>query len=215
MTVAEEQNNAEVSVFSLGTPLLRNRWWIARWTFAGTAIAALMVFQRPALYLASATFFPQNAEALQPGILSTLGQFGFSVPFGNTSQSPEFYQALLSSRGLLERIALDTIVVEELGGERVSFLEFFEIEGPTEKSRIDDAVELLFDIVNTPQRPRNTSLVRVTAATEWPSVSLFIVKALTDWGQRVQREPGARTGWGRTAVRRGPVGTGDRRIANC
>ena len=179
MTEAEGQDNGEVSAFALGTPLLRNRWRIVRWTFVGTAIAALMVFQRPALYLASASFYPQNA-APQSGLLSTLGQFGLTIPSGGPSQSPEFYQVLLKSRVLWESIALDTLVVEELGGERLPFLEFFEIEGGSERSRIDDALELLSGMVSTPTSPRNTSLVLVTAATEWPSVSLFIVTALVD-----------------------------------
>jgi len=78
---------------------------------------------------------------------------------------------------LLERIALDATVID---GESVSLMEVFEIEEETESARIDEAVEVLSGIVSTPPPPRNTSLIMVTAATEWPSVSLFIVQSLVD-----------------------------------
>jgi uncharacterized protein involved in exopolysaccharide biosynthesis len=179
MIATEGKMDAEASMFALGTPLVRNRWRIARWTLAGTLIAGLLVFERPALYLASASFYPQGSESLRPGLLSSLGQFGINLPSGTPSQSSEFYQVLLRSRVLFEAVARDTLIVEERAGARVPFLDFFEIEG-SESARIDHAVELLSGIVATPTPPRNTSLVLLTAATEWPSVSLFIVEALLD-----------------------------------
>ena len=168
------------SLFVLAAPLLRNRWKIAVWTFVGTFIALLLVFQRPALYIASTSFYPENTESLQSGVSNVLGQFGFSIGGASSAESPEFYGALLKSRVLLESLALDTMVVDELGGDRVSFLDFFEIESQTEAARLDDAVEFLSGTISIPASPRNTSLVIVTAATEWPSVSLFIVESLVD-----------------------------------
>ena len=180
MTEFEENPREEVPLFVLAAPLVRNRWRILRWAILGTAVAVALVFQRPALYSASASFYPKGSESSPAGFQNIAGQLGFQLSQGGRTQSPEFYQALLKSRVLLQKIALDTLVLEGRGGERVPFLEFFEIEGGSEKSRIDDAVELLSGIVGTPMPPRNTSLVIVSAATEWPSVSLSIVKRLLE-----------------------------------
>jgi uncharacterized protein involved in exopolysaccharide biosynthesis len=177
MSGAHEGRRDEASVVSMMTALLRNRWRIVRWILIGTTVAVLSVFQRPALYVASASFYPQSGSSNQGGALRALGQIGISLPGGSPSQTPAFYQALLKSRVLFAEIARDSL---EVDGRLASFLDLFEITGETEKVRIEEAVDILGGIVGTPNPPRNTQLVSVTAATEWPEASLFIVSALVE-----------------------------------
>ena len=132
------------------------------------------------MYLASASFYPQGSEALPSGVASLAGQFGSSVPSGSQSQTPELYVALLKSRVLLREIARDTFQIPEMGPQPVAFLDLFEIEGGTEKSREDDAVDLLTDMVQASLGARNTRIVELSVATERPEVSLAIVAALVN-----------------------------------
>jgi hypothetical protein len=164
----------EASLFAIGTTLLRNRRRIARWVFAGGAIAALMVLNWPALYRASASFAPQGADPARSGLASLAGQFGVSLPSSGQTQSPEYYQKLVKSRALLRAIALDTFTVAEMGNRRVPFFELFEL-GPTASAqREDQAVRLLTRIVGA-SVSKPTGIVEVAAATKWRSVSLAIV----------------------------------------
>ena len=179
MTEAEWRDD-EISLFAVGNTLLRNRWQIARWMIAGGAVAALMVFSRPKVYLASASFVPQGANAAAPSRLAGLaGQFGVTVPPVNPSASLDFYAELLQSPALLERIVRDTFVVQELGGRAISFLDLFEIEQGTAKSREETAVELMTGLVSV-SVSSNTGIVRVSLASLWPSTSVAIVTALVD-----------------------------------
>ena len=83
MTEAESPHGDEVSLFELGTTVLRNRWRIARWAFIGASVAALSVFSKPALYRASASFVPQGGNDSRSELASLAGQFGVSLPTGS------------------------------------------------------------------------------------------------------------------------------------
>ena len=107
MTEALTQND-EISLFSLGTVLLRSRWRIMRWMFIGAVLAALSVISKPAAYVASASFLPQGSDAGRPGLAGIAGQLGISLPVGNQPLSPEFYSKLLTSRVVLLPIVRDT-----------------------------------------------------------------------------------------------------------
>jgi uncharacterized protein involved in exopolysaccharide biosynthesis len=165
----------------LGTYLLRDRWRIIRWAFVGGLITALFVFQRPALYLASASFVPRGAEAPRSGLDRLAGQFGVAIPSGGGQLefTPEFYVALLRSRVLLREIATDTFTVTELDGRRVSFLELHELTDGSEPRLIELGVKLLAGKVNAAVE-LNTGVVEVSVATPWPSVSLALVSALVE-----------------------------------
>lgn len=176
MTEAESQDGHEVSLFELGTTVVRNRWRIARWVFIGASVAALSVFSKPALYRASASFVPQGSLGSRSELASLAGQFGVSLPTGSQSFSPEFYADLLKTGVLLRPIARDTFVVQEMGGQRMSFLDLFEIPGAAMR-REERGVKLLTRIV-TATVVRSSRIVQLSVATEWPSVSLAVATAL-------------------------------------
>ena len=185
----------EISLFTLGTILLRHRWRIARWALIGALIAAASVITKPALYRASASFIPQGYDSNRStGLASVAGQLGVSLPTGNASQSPEFYARLLRSRVVLEPVVRDTFTVEEQGRKRITFLDLFGVTGETPKRRQEKGISMLQRIV-TPSVAKTTGTVDVSVATQWPSVSLAIVTtlvdAVNDFNQRTRQEQAA------------------------
>ncbi len=170
----------EISLFALGTTLLRHRWRIGRWMAVGGLLAAVTALFRPALYVASASFVPQGAsDPGRSGLSSLADQFGVSIPSGNQSLSPEVYVKLLKSRVLLQAIVRDTFPVQELGGRRVPLLDVFEIGAGTAARREERGVGVLNKMV-TASVSKPTGVVELTASTKWRSVSLAIVTELID-----------------------------------
>lgn len=169
----------DMSMFAIATLLLRN-WRRVMWlTVAGAVFALASVISRPALYKAMASFAPEASEASRSGLTSLAGQFGVSLPAGGQTLSPDYYAKLLVSRTLLRRLAVDTFVIEEMGGKRVSFFDLFEIQGTNQTLREDLAVAQLTKMVGT-SVSKTTGIVEVTVRTKWRSVSLALVTALVD-----------------------------------
>ncbi len=177
MTEDVWRDHDDLSLFAVGTILLRNRWQIARWTLVGGVLAALAAFTKPALFVASASFIPAGTEQNRTALAGLAGQFGVVVPAGNQSQSPDFYSSLLTSRVLLTGIARDTFVVQERGGRRIAFLDLFKIGGQSVQRREEEGVRQLGTIVK-PSIVRTTGIVEISVATQWQSVSLAIANDL-------------------------------------
>ena len=179
MTDLVHHGDGDISMFEIGTILLRHRWRIARWTVVGAIVATASVVTRPALYRASASFAPQGTDATRSGLASLAGQFGAALPSGGQTLSPDYYARLLKSRELLRRIAADTFAVHELGGRRVAFPGLFEIKSPSAIEREDRAVLILSKMVNT-SVSKTTGIVDFSVASRWRSVSIAMVNALID-----------------------------------
>lgn len=190
MTEPKREDSDAASLLALGTMLLRSRMRIARYMLVFGVLAVALVIRKPQLFPAAASFVPQGTDPTRSGLASLAGQFGISVPTANAAQSPDFYARILTSSVLLQRIAGDTLVVPELGGRRIAFVDLYEIpKGPAAR-REELAVRLLFKMVTT-TAIKTTSVVEVSVATEWPSVSLKIVSSLVDgvneFNQRTRR----------------------------
>lgn len=179
MTEGSRESGADVSLFTLGTALLRNRWRIVRWMGIGGVIAVLLVAFRPALYQASASFVPQGTDASRSGLASLAGQFGIALPSASQSQSPDFYVRLLGSRVILQRVVRDTLVVTELGGRRLPFLDLFKVPVGPPLRREEQGVAMLSRLVGASANKLN-GVVELSIATRWPSVSLAIARDLID-----------------------------------
>src|SRR3954462_12711382 len=120
MIEAKWPEQEEVSLFAVGTMLLRNRRRIIRWMIVGALAALLTVFLTPPSYVASASFIPQGADPARSSLASLAGQLGVALPQGTQTLSPDLYGRLLKSRVLLTEVARDTFVVPEMGGRRVT-----------------------------------------------------------------------------------------------
>jgi uncharacterized protein involved in exopolysaccharide biosynthesis len=184
----------EISILAIGAILLRNRWRITRWAVAGALIALAIVWNRPARYLASASFIPQGADPTRSGLASLAGQFGVSVSSGSPTLTPDFYLRLLTSREVLTNVAHDTLVVPELGGRRVALEDLLDVHGGSPKAREEAAVQELTRRINASDS-KSTGVVEFTVAMERPSVALAVARQLVDgvneFNQRTRRDQAA------------------------
>jgi uncharacterized protein involved in exopolysaccharide biosynthesis len=196
MTSTNWRDSDEISLFGLGTAILRHRWRIIRWMIFGGAVAALFAIRAPALYVASTSFVPLGQpESNRSGLATIAGQFGVTLPTtGQPTLSPDFYVSLLQSRELLGRIARDSIVVVEMRSRRIPFLDLVEISGESARGREEQGVKLLKKMIRA-SATKATGVVEVTVATRWPSVSVAIADALinelNDFNQRMRKEQAA------------------------
>lgn len=189
--VESNDDGAEISIFAIGTVLLHNRWRIVRWAFAGAIIALALVWTRPVVYRASASFIPQGADPGRSGLASLAGQFGVSVSSGSSSLTPDFYLRLVKSREVLGRAVRDTVVVPGMGGRRVTVEDLLDIGPGSAKGREEAAVDALSRRVSA-SASKSTGVVEFSVDTQWPIVSLAIARELVsgvnDFNQRTRRD---------------------------
>lgn len=169
----------EVSFFALATAIIVHRRRIIGWMITGALIATVYVMTRPAAYTATASFVTQGNDAGRSSLTSLAGQFGVSVPPGNTSTSPELYVKLLKSRVLLQRTLRDTVVVQEMGGRRVAVLDLLRIPAAPLARREEAGARKLNSWVMA-SFVKTTGVVTVEVSTAWPSASLAIATQLIE-----------------------------------
>ena len=87
------------------------------------------------------------------------------------------YLELVRSRALLEPIALDTVTVTELGGRRVALTDLLGVDPEIPARRLDRTVHKLESIVSA-REDKGIGAVRLSVATPWASVSLWIAEQL-------------------------------------
>ncbi len=184
----------EISVFAIGAVLLRNRWRVIRWAVAGAIVALAVVWNRPALYRASASFIPQGADPSRAGLASLASQFGVSVPSTSPNLTPEFYLRLITSREVLSKVARDTLVVSEMGGRPKAMEDLLDIGSGSAKVREEAAVTELSRRIAA-SASKATGVVEFSVATQWPDVSLAIaiqlVAGVNEFNQRTRRDQAA------------------------
>ena len=167
----------EISLLSLASILIRWRVLIIVFGLAGGLIGLAKGLTSPRLYVATAAFIPQGSESGASGLALAASQFGIRMPSTGGGWGPPLYVELLHSRALLEPLAFDTLVVAERGGARVPVMEVLQVEAPTREQRIELAVRSLREVISA-EEVKPISAVRLSVATEWPSVSLALAERL-------------------------------------
>jgi uncharacterized protein involved in exopolysaccharide biosynthesis len=167
----------EVSLFEVGTVLLRRRWKIAGWMIVGGLLSVLPVLGKKPTYSSTATFVPQGApDPGQAGIRTLAGQFGVSLGGANQAQSPEFYADLLRSRVVLAPVASDTLTLPGRRSEKL--LDILGIHAPTKERSVELGVRALQGMLGT-AISRETGVLTVTVTTGSPQLSLAIAERVT------------------------------------
>jgi uncharacterized protein involved in exopolysaccharide biosynthesis len=169
----------DFSLLSVGAIVLRRRKLVFALGMAGGLLGLTAGLTSTRVFVATAMIIPQSAggSGASSGLALAASQFGISVPGGGNAWSPQLYVELFRSRTLLEPIALDTIVVAEEGGRRMSVMDLLKIEGPSPDQRLDLAVRALRTKVSA--NPVQTlAAVRLEVKTTWPSVSLAVAERL-------------------------------------
>lgn len=168
----------EITLLALATVLLRWRRTIIALALVGGIVGLVRGLTSPRVYRSEAVFIPQGAsESPNAGLAAAASQLGVRVPTTGGSWGPKIYIKVLHSRALLSRIALDTIVVTEQGGRRLTFADVVGAGGPTPAAKGEAASGSLRSFI-FPEEVEDLGGVRVIVTSPWPSVSLGLAERL-------------------------------------
>ena len=123
-----------------------------------------------------------HADRAFSGVSGLAQQFGFSVPRpGGAERSPEFYQDLLQSREILDKVVRSGVaVVTPAGVTTVDLAEHFEIGGETPEGRNARTRRHLAEAVISVSVTLETGVVTVSVRTDDPGLSAAIGRQLLD-----------------------------------
>jgi len=178
----------EMSLFTLGSVLLRWRWAITVLGLGGATLGLAAGLTAPRVYVSSATLLPETSAAEPASALATaVSQFGIAMPRSGTVWGPSLYVELLQSDLILEPIVLDTVVLAEEDGRRLALLDLLNIKAPTLALSSHHGVQVLRSRVKVIP-DKNLGGVRLSVTTRWPSVSLVIAQKLLEGVNRFTLE---------------------------
>ena len=169
-----------VSLWWLVAVLLRDRRLVYALTAAGLAVGLSVAFLRQPTYTSTLAFLPQYGPSeTNAGLAGLAGQFGISLPeLGGSSQPPQLYADLLTSREVLAPLAADSVAVGTKG-QRVPLAEFLRVRGNTPALLLEKTIrELRREVISSTVALRTTGMVTVTVRTVSPEVSLAISERL-------------------------------------
>jgi uncharacterized protein involved in exopolysaccharide biosynthesis len=166
------------SLFELGAALLRRRRLLTGCMGVGAIVGFLYAFMATRQYPSSATFLPQSNQQGAAGFALAANQLGISLPTSSGFWVSGIFVELLRSRTLLQPLAQETFTVEEDGGRTGTLMDLLEVKGSSPAVRLDRAVRLLQSKVVTSNDDRRLGTVKLTARTQWPSLSKAVADAL-------------------------------------
>lgn len=184
---ASEPSFPEISILEAAAVLLDYRYRVIGWSVAVAFVVAIVTLVSPRDFTTEASFVPERADGIQDGALARMaGQFGFAVPRGDATRSPEFYAELLRSREILARIVADTFEATRSGWRREAdvtrgtLMDLLQIEEDVPARRRDRAIEWLKEEAVSASTSRETGVVRLSVTTNWPDVSTRISHRLLE-----------------------------------
>ena len=172
------QTDDEMSMFRIGSLLLRWRRWLVLSGFLGATfwVGVALVVHR--VFESTTTFIPQGSEGnVSAGLALAASQLGIRLPSTTNGWGPPIYVELLQSRALLQPIATDTLRVPEISDQHVALMDLLDVNEPSTALRIDRTIRKLKKIV-TVQEDKGLGAVRLSVVTKWPSVSLELAQQL-------------------------------------
>lgn len=187
-------SGSEVSLFGVGTFLLRWRRLILSFVAIGAAFGLASALLGPRRYVSSATFMVPAAQGNMDGLRQAANRLGLAVPSVGESWGTAVYTELLRSSAVLERLARDTIVLAEESGRRTAVVDLLEVDAPTPGARVDRAIPALRGVISSRELPR-LGAVEVSVATESPSASLALavrlIESLNEFSKETRKSQAA------------------------
>jgi uncharacterized protein involved in exopolysaccharide biosynthesis len=169
---------ADPAILVFAGVLLRRRHMLGALMLSGAVAGLALGLLSRRVYVSGATFIPQSSDTGVPSSLAiAASQFGVSVPSGGNGWGPPIYVEILRSHTVLERVALDTVVLAEEGRRRAAVLDLLKASGSTHAKRVERAIRKLSQIVSATEI-RQLGAVRVSVTTGWPSVSFALAQRL-------------------------------------
>ena len=160
----------EVSLLDLINVVLRHRWLVVGLPLLFFTIGGVVSLFRDRTWTSSASFVPQSSDPIGSQLGGVAAQFGLQLASGRPAESPAFYADLIRSREILGA-AVDSTYTRQQDGRtvRVSLPTLLELRGDSAMLR-DRGIRFLQQAVGV-STSRETGIIRVSVATQWPDIS--------------------------------------------
>lgn len=187
---------SDISLARLGVMIIEGRRTILRSSLGLTGFVLLLSLVLPRSWTASATFMPQGDQLqLSSSLASLAGQFGVSLGAPSASApGPQFYVELARSREVLGSVATRSYSVADTLGlifNRTldgSIAELLKLEPRRTHLQTFAAIEWLKERGVSATASLDVGVVRLSATTKWPDLSLAIVNGVLDEVSRFNQE---------------------------
>lgn len=148
---------------------------------AAFVVAALL---RPS-YVTESSFSPQSSSIGMSRAMSALGGLAAALPLGlgSSSESVDFYAALLKSPGTLGNLAQTEFTVSRGSGVppvHATVMQLYGIGGSSENDRLVKAIDLLEKLVVV-RADAEANLVTIDTRSKWPDLSVQMNRHLVDF----------------------------------
>lgn len=178
-----------VGIWKLVDLFLLARRHLALWTLLGGTMAVAIGVLLPARFTVDIAFRPQNEAAMAGQLSSLAAQFGVSIPGSDGAESPDFYIALLETRGVLSAVTANRYATAV--GDSIPLDSLLEIDEPNSALRQEIVFDWLRSDVLRATSDVNTGIVNVGIRTKWPHISTQIaarvLSALDEFNAQTRR----------------------------
>lgn len=170
-----------LSIFGLANLLLPYWKWLLVLPLMGAIGAVAFALFTGGAYAATSSFASATADR-NSGIAGVAAQFGFSVPGGGGTETPEFYEDLITSNVILSEVASTTYSVQMPGSDSTVqglIADFHDIDGETPEIRVGRTIGELRDMILTATDPV-TGVVVLTTVAEYPALAIGINRRILE-----------------------------------
>lgn len=178
--------DGDISFWEVLAVLVRGRRRIAAFALLAGGVAVGVGLVLPRSWEVQASFRPQGAEMGLGQLSSLASQFGVSIPGNSEGDSPEFYQELIRSRAILERVALRYFTGVLADSARLESI--LELDDSDLAVRTAEAITWLGEEAIATSVGRETGIVTLTVTTQWPQLSAQLAHAILEELNRFNTE---------------------------
>lgn len=170
----------ELSVWSLGTIVLRHRRLFFTVTSVVTVLGVALVFLLGSKrsYTTTVSLSLQASDARMSGLAGVAAQYGFSLPGRENPNSPQFYADLLRSRRVLAPVARATYTVRtDSGPARMTLVDWHAEDVSDEGKALENTLKALNTRIETAV-DRETGVVRFAVRAAQPELARQIAEQM-------------------------------------
>ena len=159
--------------------VLRHRRGIVRIGLVTALVTALVTFLTPRSWTSVAAFTSQSRR-MPSGLSGIAAQIGIAIPNLEASQSPQFFESVLRTRDVVDKVILRTY---RFGADSTSpggtLLDYYKIKAATPERRLAFGEERVQSKLATLYNPK-TSVVSVSYTARSPAVAAQVTAAFLE-----------------------------------
>ncbi len=181
---AWEEKTEDISVLRIANALLRHARATIGLPVVVVVLVILFTILLPRSYTSSATLMPQSEESALSQFASFAADLGVPLSTTSSAQSPQFYESLLRTRGLLEAaVAAEYVFAtgddSDAEPRRGTLMELYGMNDPDPRKRVADATDQLDEDLST-QADGNIGTLNLAVRTRWPVLSRAVAERLLE-----------------------------------